>query len=176
MGYATAFSTEQLMEVANKVTSGIHNATDREDAAQEFVLGALTALDRGDSDKPIRALQWSYGFGYVKNFLDMQKKNNFRSNRRVDIHATQGDEDEGDTWISGIPSGELTPPEKLIQQDDCDALNQALQGLNDRERQVLNRHILGGETLEAIGGDYSLSKERVRQIEDRAIEKLRKRL
>jgi RNA polymerase primary sigma factor len=59
---------------------------------------------------------------------------------------------------------------------------EAVQGmlgrLNERERQILVRRFgLGGaseQTLEQLGKDLGITKERVRQIESRAQEKLRK--
>jgi RNA polymerase primary sigma factor len=53
-----------------------------------------------------------------------------------------------------------------------------LEGLSDRERELLRaRYGLGGneQTLREVGGLLSLSVERVRQLEERALEKLRVR-
>ncbi|MCS7198689.1 MAG: sigma-70 family RNA polymerase sigma factor, partial [Candidatus Bipolaricaulota bacterium] len=67
------------------------------------------------------------------------------------------------------------PPEELIEQLD---LEQLLYVLNEKEREVIRlRYGLGDTvplTLEEIGRRLNLSRERVRQIEARAIEKLRK--
>lgn len=67
------------------------------------------------------------------------------------------------------------PPEELIEQLD---LEQLLDVLNEKEREVIRlRYGLGDTvplTLEEIGRLMNLSRERVRQIEARAIEKLRK--
>ncbi len=56
-------------------------------------------------------------------------------------------------------------------------LREAMQSLNAREQEILIRHNgLGDaapESLEAISEDFGISRERVRQIEKRAIEKLR---
>ena len=56
-------------------------------------------------------------------------------------------------------------------------LVEAFNILNDRERDMFVRRFLNEkpETLEAISGDYDVSKERVRQIVNKAAEKIRKR-
>ena len=55
-------------------------------------------------------------------------------------------------------------------------LSNALQILNERERHILTERQLKDEptTLEELSGHYSISRERVRQIEVRAFEKLQK--
>lgn len=57
-------------------------------------------------------------------------------------------------------------------------LNEALTGLSERERRILRERRLAddGATLEALGDRLGISKERVRQIESRAMEKLREAL
>jgi len=55
-------------------------------------------------------------------------------------------------------------------------LGDAMQGLTDRERHILTERRLKDEptTLEDLAGQYGVSRERVRQIEVRAFEKLQK--
>ena len=55
-------------------------------------------------------------------------------------------------------------------------LGDAMQGLNERERHILTRRRLEDEpaTLEELSQEYGISRERVRQIEVRAFEKLQK--
>ncbi len=57
-------------------------------------------------------------------------------------------------------------------------LAQALTVLNEREKRIIASRRLADEsaTLEALGDELGISKERVRQIENRALEKLRKAL
>ena len=57
-------------------------------------------------------------------------------------------------------------------------LNEALTALSERERRILRARRLAEEaaTLEALGDRLGISKERVRQIESRAMEKLREAL
>ena len=55
-------------------------------------------------------------------------------------------------------------------------LKEAMSGLNDRERHILSERRLSDEpkTLEDLSQEYGISRERVRQIEVRAFEKLQR--
>ena len=69
-----------------------------------------------------------------------------------------------DEMVSGIIDGE-----KRSQW-----LQSALGVLNERELKIVNRRRLSeeGATLEELGGELGISKERVRQLENRALQKL----
>ena len=58
------------------------------------------------------------------------------------------------------------------------ALGQALECLSERERRIVDARMLADEptTLEELGVEFGVSKERVRQLEARAKEKLRREL
>jgi len=70
-----------------------------------------------------------------------------------------------------------SPEDSAIQGDLSNEVERALSLLSDREKEVLRlRYGLGSEreyTLEEIGKRLSVTRERVRQIEARALEKLR---
>ena len=76
-------------------------------------------------------------------------------------------------------SDEVTvpPDEALMEATLAEDIEAALASLNPREEDILKRYYgLGGNqphTLEEIGRHYSLTRERVRQIRDRAILRLR---
>src|SRR5690606_1493140 len=69
---------------------------------------------------------------------------------------------------------------RLVEGDEFDSrrelLAQAMQNLNERERDILVQRRLTDEptTLEDLSTRYGISRERVRQIEVRAFEKLQK--
>jgi RNA polymerase sigma-32 factor len=50
--------------------------------------------------------------------------------------------------------------------------------LNDRERRIVEERILNDEpsTLQSLADDYGISRERVRQLEKNALDKIRKAL
>jgi RNA polymerase primary sigma factor len=70
-----------------------------------------------------------------------------------------------------------TPEEAVLETDAAKEVERALEPLSDREKEVLRmRFGLGTDrehTLEEIGKHLSVTRERVRQIESRALEKLR---
>ena len=57
-------------------------------------------------------------------------------------------------------------------------LAEAMDVLNDREKDILTQRRLSDQTvtLEDLSGQYDVSRERIRQIEVRAFEKLQKRM
>lgn len=86
---------------------------------------------------------------------------------------------EDDDWQSGIVDTRPTPEETAIETLDTPVrlswLSQALDELSPRERAVIRQRRLRDEavTLQALGGVFGVSKERVRQIEQTAFIKLR---
>ena len=85
---------------------------------------------------------------------------------------------EGDTSLGELVSGEDAPPEEELEVSlRQDALRRAVAELPDREQDVLKlRFGLNGDptpkSLEQIGKTLGLTRERVRQIEIEALERL----
>ena len=86
--------------------------------------------------------------------------------------------DEGDAKLGDLFAGEDAPPEEELEISlRQDALRRAIAELPDRERDVLKmRFGLDGDpdpkSLEAIGQTLGLTRERVRQIETDALQRL----
>ena len=66
--------------------------------------------------------------------------------------------------------------QKQEYDDKKELLNSAMQILNDREKQIIIARRLSEEpkTLEELSKKYKISRERIRQIETKAFEKLQK--
>ncbi|EWY37934.1 RNA polymerase sigma 70 [Skermanella stibiiresistens SB22] len=116
--------------------------------------------------------------------LDVAETEVVEMNRRLSmgdssLNASIGS--EGDTDWMDMLSDDRPTQEFIVAEADELALRrrllgQALEKLNDRERQILLERRLAEEpaTLEVLGERYAVSRERIRQIEARAFEKLQK--
>ncbi|MDC1380038.1 MAG: RNA polymerase factor sigma-32 [Octadecabacter sp.] len=98
------------------------------------------------------------------------------------LNATQSSEDEGREWIDALEDESDQASETVENSHDTDTLRQwlltALSSLNDREQFIVRERKLRDQprTLESLGGELGLSKERVRQLEAAAFGKMRKNL
>jgi len=98
------------------------------------------------------------------------------------LNATQSSEDEGREWIDTIEDDGPRGDELVEEDHDLSALRgwlgDAMGKLNERERFIVRERKLRDEprTLESLGDELSLSKERVRQLEAAAFQKMRKHL
>jgi len=88
-------------------------------------------------------------------------------------------EDGEDEWQTMLSDEGPTPEEVTLNVVDSETrskwLNKALSELSDREQKIIRDRHLGHDvvTLEALGNELGVSKERVRQLEQRAMEKLK---
>jgi RNA polymerase sigma-32 factor len=98
------------------------------------------------------------------------------------LNATQSTEEEGREWIDTIEDDGARGDELVEKDHDNVALRlwlgDAMSRLNDRERFIVRERKLRDDprTLESLGTELSLSKERVRQLEAAAFQKMRKHL
>ncbi len=98
------------------------------------------------------------------------------------LNATQSSEDEGREWIDALEDDGEQAAERVENAHDTETLRQwlltALSSLNDREQFIVRERKLRDEprTLESLGNELGLSKERVRQLEAAAFGKMRKSL
>ncbi len=99
------------------------------------------------------------------------------------LNVTVGSDGESSTqwqdWLEDETANQAADYEKKDEMDiRHDMLTQAMDVLNDREKDILMQRRLEEEpvTLETLSGQYSVSRERIRQIEVRAFEKLQKRM
>ena len=97
----------------------------------------------------------------------------------ADVAAGTGDEESNTSWLDRLASDAPTPEETTIASDEQTRAREWIVGafklLNDREQTIIAHRRLKDEivTLEELGNQFGISKERVRQIEGRAMEKLK---
>ena len=94
------------------------------------------------------------------------------------LNASVGETGE-DEWQDFL-ADTLPLPDDIVfglhdEQVRSKRLHEAMDELNTRERTIISERRLGEETvtLEELGKELGISKERVRQIEHKALEKLR---
>jgi RNA polymerase sigma-32 factor len=89
----------------------------------------------------------------------------------------EGDSGEWQDWlVDDTPSQERVLVESEELDNRREALGEALTVLNERERRIFEARRLAEKpmTLEELGEEFGVSRERVRQIEARAFEKVKK--
>src|SRR5205807_4402597 len=105
-------------------------------------------------------------------------------NRRLggDVSLNAQIRDDGDSgeWQDWLVDESSDQEERLVASEESDnrrkALGEALGVLNERERRIFEARRLADEavTLEDLADEFGVSRERVRQIEVRAFEKVQK--
>lgn len=98
------------------------------------------------------------------------------------LNATQSADEDGREWIDALEDDAQQASQTVEDQHDTEKLREWLHGalsdLNERERFIVQERKLrsDGRTLESLGDELGLSKERVRQLEVAAFAKMRKSL
>ncbi len=111
--------------------------------------------------------------------MDDEEVNYLRSisQEYVSLDSSLGDSEEMSVLSTMEDFGTESPDKKVLDESLRDALNSVLDTLTESERDILKmRFGLNGKkpmSLQQIGDKFKLSKERIRQIEKKAIRRLR---
>ena len=98
------------------------------------------------------------------------------------LNAVQSADEDGREWIDALEDDSAQAAELVENRHDTRCLRNwlvtAMQALNERERYIVQERKLRDQarTLESLGTELGLSKERVRQLEAAAFQKMRKSL
>ncbi|QFT62231.1 RNA polymerase sigma-32 factor [Roseivivax halotolerans] len=124
----------------------------------------------------------------IANDLGVTEDEVISMNRRMagsdaSLNAQVGQEDDSSMqWQDWLEDEDANQADDYAEKDELDArramLAEAMDVLNDREKDILTKRRLAEnpQTLEDLSGEYDVSRERIRQIEVRAFEKLQKRM
>ena len=102
------------------------------------------------------------------------------SGKEQSLNAPIGE--DGDEWQDWVVDNQMDQELKFAQQEEMeqrkDLLQDSIKILNERERKILYARRLNDEpeTLEDLSKKFKISRERIRQIENKAFEKLQKHM
>jgi RNA polymerase sigma-32 factor len=101
------------------------------------------------------------------------------SSRDLSLDASL-DEESGGTLLDVLPSGQRTAEERVADAEFREQVGRKIRefgaGLKDKEKVIFHSRLLAERplTLQEIGDQYGISRERVRQIEERLKKRLKK--
>ena len=120
----------------------------------------------------------------ISRRLNVNSKEVVNMNRRLMGHEKSlndpikaGETDEWQDWlVDDTLDQELIVSQKQEYDDKKDLLYDSIKILNDREKEIIEARRLSEnpKTLEVLSKKYKISRERIRQIETKAFEKLQK--
>ena len=120
----------------------------------------------------------------ISKRLDVESHEVVNMNRRMmgrekslNDPIKSGENDEWQDWlVDDSLDQELIVSQKQEYDDKKELLDSAMKILNDREKEIITARRLSEEpeTLEVLSKKYKISRERIRQIETKAFEKLQK--
>ena len=140
------------------------------------IKGQLKALEEGDL-RPDQVKR-------IATQLGVTEEDVVSMNRRLagdsSLNAPVRNDSESGEWQDWLVDDTMDQETALAESEEAERrrgmLNNALQGLNERERRVFEARRLSEDplTLEELSTEFGVSRERIRQIEVRAFEKVQK--
>ncbi|HSH63237.1 RNA polymerase sigma factor RpoH [Methyloceanibacter sp.] len=140
------------------------------------IKGQLKALEEGDL-RPDQVKQ-------IATRLGVSEEDVVSMNRRLagdsSLNAPVRNDAESGEWQDWLVDETMDQETALAESEERDnrrtMLNDALKSLNERERRVFEARRLAEDplTLEELSAEFGVSRERIRQIEVRAFEKVQK--
>jgi RNA polymerase primary sigma factor len=150
------------------------------DLVNEGNLGLIRAAQRFDGDRGVRFT--SYAIWWIRQAISQAIERGRPIRGSKDGRYVSFDQpiaDAADLCLQEVVAdSQLEPADEQVNRHELkDALESSLSCLPEREQRVLRRYFgLDGEppsTLDQIGTELGVSRERVRQIKDRGLSRLR---
>jgi RNA polymerase sigma-32 factor len=136
----------------------------------------ILALEDGDM-RPDQVNQIATRLGVTeRDVIEMNR----RLSGDASLNARIRDDDASGEWQDWLVDDSVSQESRLAESEQLEnrhmALGQALTVLNERERRIFEARQLAEEpiTLDELADEFSVSRERIRQIEVRAFEKVQK--
>ncbi|MEX0303089.1 MAG: RNA polymerase factor sigma-32, partial [Leisingera sp.] len=139
------------------------------------VKGKIQALDDGDLNPEQVSEIASRLKVSEEEVVSMNRRLSGDASLNAPIRAAEG---EGGEWQDWLADESESQEQMLVDQDELEnrraMLTDAMNVLNEREQRIFEARRLSEDplTLEELSGEFDISRERVRQIEVRAFEKV----
>jgi len=123
--------------------------------------------------------------GEIAAELDMDPKQVERYQRAsmapISLDAPIGDDEESGRVADIVADQNASSPDdELVEENDADLMREVFATLPEREQVILQKRFgINGDdpkTLEEIGSELGVTRERIRQIQDGALKKLRRKM
>lgn len=139
--------------------------------------GKIDAMEDGDM-KPDDVAKIATTLGVTEDeVISMNRRMSMGGDTSLNAPLREEGEGEWQDWLTDDgPLQDTIVADEQERTQRHEMLLDAMEGLNDREKHILTQRRLVDEpeTLEELSQQYGISRERVRQIEVRAFEKLQK--
>ncbi|MEQ1863832.1 MAG: RNA polymerase sigma factor RpoH [Micropepsaceae bacterium] len=138
--------------------------------------GQIKAIEEGDL-KPENVKQIATKLGVTEEEVISMNRRLAAPDHSLNAPMRADSEGEWQDWlVDDKPSQETILADQEQKDDRSELLAEGMKALNERERHILTERRLKDEpaTLEDLSKEYDISRERVRQIEVRAFEKLQR--
>lgn len=140
----------------------------------------IGALEEGDL-RPENVARIAHDLGVTET--EVISMNRRLSGGDASLNATVGADEDGSTqWQDWLEDTDADQAGDYAEREEYESrmalMTKAMEVLNEREREILTQRRLRDDpvTLEDLSAVYSVSRERIRQIEVRAFEKLQSRM
>lgn len=179
--YATWWIRASIQDYILRNWSIVRGGTSSAQKALFFNLRRLRAkLRRGNEHAPDSSIHEEIALAVGVNVKDVAVMDARLSGSDTSLNAPVADsESPGSDRIEFLKSEDPLPDEQVSiiidEERRSEWIKSALEKLNPREERIIRERRLSedGATLEALGSSLGISKERVRQIENRALQKLK---
>ena len=138
--------------------------------------GQIKAIEEGDL-RPENVKQIATKLGVTEEEVVSMNRRLAAPDHSLNAPMRADQEGEWQDWlVDDKPSQETILADQEQKDDRSELLAEGMKALNERERHILTERRLKDEpaTLEDLSKEYDISRERVRQIEVRAFEKLQR--
>jgi RNA polymerase sigma factor (sigma-70 family) len=148
-----------------------------DDMRQEAFVGLLKGIQAYDPAKAVNTKPEGYVFSWVRAYVaNFARTHGLVASNDTISHSIHDDEDEG-ILDQMADEAYVSPHTQFEDAQFSHLMQRATKRLLPKERAIVERRTLADEpdTLENIGKDLGVSRERIRQIEIEVKEKLRRR-